>query len=46
MSPESFQISVWDILIFVAFVVTVVSVGLYQSRSEKGRRTTSSPGAT
>jgi SSS family solute:Na+ symporter len=36
MNPESFQISIWDILIFVAFVVTVVSVGLYQSRSEKG----------
>jgi SSS family solute:Na+ symporter len=36
MSPESFQISIWDILIFVAFVVTVVGVGLYQSRSEKG----------
>ncbi len=36
MNPESFQISLWDILIFVAFVVTVVSVGLYQSRSEKG----------
>ena len=36
MNPESFQISTWDILIFVAFVVTVVSIGLYQSRSEKG----------
>ena len=36
MNPDSFQISLWDILIFVAFVVTVVSVGLYQSRSEKG----------
>jgi SSS family solute:Na+ symporter len=36
MNPESFQISIWDILIFVAFVVTVISVGLYQSRSEKG----------
>ena len=36
MNPDSFQISAWDILIFVAFVVTVVSVGLYQSRSEKG----------
>jgi len=36
MNPESFQISIWDILIFVAFVVTVVGVGLYQSRSEKG----------
>jgi SSS family solute:Na+ symporter len=36
MNPESFQLSIWDILIFVAFVVTVVSVGLYQSRSEKG----------
>ncbi len=36
MNPESFQISTWDILIFVAFVVTVVGVGLYQSRSEKG----------
>ncbi|MCL7965462.1 MAG: sodium/solute symporter [marine benthic group bacterium] len=36
MNPESFQISTWDILVFVAFVVTVVGVGLYQSRSEKG----------
>ncbi|MDH3458524.1 MAG: transporter, partial [Gemmatimonadota bacterium] len=36
MSPESFQISVWDILIFVAFVVAVVSIGLYKSKSEKG----------
>ena len=36
MNAESFQISLWDILIFVTFVVTVVSVGLYQSRSEKG----------
>ena len=36
MNPESFQISGWDILIFVVFVLTVVSVGLYQSRSEKG----------
>ena len=36
MNPESFQLSIWDILVFVAFVVTVVSVGLYQSRSEKG----------
>jgi len=36
MNPESFQLSIWDILVFVAFVVTVVSVGLYQSRSKKG----------
>jgi SSS family solute:Na+ symporter len=36
MNPEAFQISAWDILVFVVFVVTVVSVGLYQSRSEKG----------
>jgi SSS family solute:Na+ symporter len=36
MNPEAFQISAWDVLIFVAFVVTVVSIGLYQSRSEKG----------
>jgi len=36
MSPEGFQISVWDILIFVAFVATVVTVGMVQSRSEKG----------
>ena len=36
MNAESFQISAWDILIFVAFVITVVSVGMYQSRSEKG----------
>ncbi|MDP2470706.1 MAG: sodium/solute symporter [Candidatus Palauibacterales bacterium] len=36
MNPEAFQISLWDILIFVAFVIAVVSVGLYQSRSEKG----------
>ena len=36
MNAESFQISAWDIVIFVAFVVTVVTVGLYQSRSEKG----------
>ena len=36
MNPDSFQISAVDILIFVAFVVTVVSVGLYKSRSEKG----------
>ncbi|MDH3290197.1 MAG: sodium/solute symporter [Gemmatimonadota bacterium] len=36
MTAESFQISLLDILIFVAFVVTVVSVGLYQSRNEKG----------
>jgi SSS family solute:Na+ symporter len=33
---ETFQISTWDILIFVAFVVTVVTVGMVQSRSEKG----------
>jgi len=36
MNPESFQISVWDILIFVVFVVAVVSIGLYKSKSEKG----------
>src|SRR5512134_1290068 len=36
MTPETFQISTWDILIFVAFVVTVVTVGMVQSRSEKG----------
>ncbi|TFG51964.1 MAG: hypothetical protein E4H37_07050 [Gemmatimonadales bacterium] len=36
MSPESFQISMWDILIFIAFVVAVVSIGLYKSKSEKG----------
>jgi SSS family solute:Na+ symporter len=36
MNPDSFQLSIWDILVFVAFVLTVVSVGLYQSRSEKG----------
>ena len=36
MNPDAFQLSIWDILVFVAFVVTVVSVGLYQSRSEKG----------
>jgi len=33
---EAFQISTWDILIFVVFVVTVVSVGIIQSKSEKG----------
>jgi SSS family solute:Na+ symporter len=36
MNPEAFQISVWDILVFAAFVVTVVSVGLYMSKNEKG----------
>ncbi len=36
MNPETFQISTWDILIFVVFVVAVVSIGLIQSRSEKG----------
>ncbi|MEJ2319973.1 MAG: sodium/solute symporter [Gemmatimonadales bacterium] len=36
MNAESFQISAWDILIFVVFVIAVVSVGMYQSRSEKG----------
>jgi SSS family solute:Na+ symporter len=36
MTPETFQISTWDILIFVAFVATVVTVGIVQSRSEKG----------
>ena len=36
MNPESFQISGWDILIFVAFVVTVITVGMVKSRDEKG----------
>jgi len=36
MNPESFQISGWDILIFVVFVVTVVTVGMIKSRDEKG----------
>jgi len=36
MTPENFQISPWDILIFVAFVVTVVTVGMIKSRDEKG----------
>jgi len=36
MNPESFQFSAWDILIFVAFVVTVVTVGMIKSRDEKG----------
>jgi solute:Na+ symporter, SSS family len=36
MTPETFQISTWDIVIFVAFVATVVTVGMVQSRSEKG----------
>ncbi|MDH5197738.1 MAG: sodium/solute symporter, partial [Gemmatimonadota bacterium] len=36
MNPDTFQISTWDILIFVAFVVTVVTVGMVKSRSEKG----------
>ncbi|MBE0592275.1 MAG: sodium/solute symporter [Gemmatimonadales bacterium] len=36
MTPESFQFSGWDILIFVAFVVTVVTVGMIKSRDEKG----------
>jgi SSS family solute:Na+ symporter len=35
MNPETFQISVLDILIFVAFVVTVVSVGLIQSKKQE-----------
>ena len=34
MTPETFQISTWDILIFVAFVITVVTVGMIQSRKE------------
>ncbi|HET7039319.1 MAG TPA: sodium/solute symporter [Gemmatimonadales bacterium] len=33
---QAFQISAWDILVFVAFVVTVVSVGLYMSKGEEG----------
>ncbi len=36
MTAESFQISPLDIFVFVAFVITVVSVGLYQSRHEEG----------
>jgi SSS family solute:Na+ symporter len=36
MNTESFQFSAWDILIFVAFVVTVVTVGMIKSRDEKG----------
>jgi SSS family solute:Na+ symporter len=36
MNPQGFQISTWDILIFVIFVVAVVSIGIIQSRSEKG----------
>ena len=36
MTPESFQISALDIVIFVAFVATVVTVGMVQSRGEKG----------
>jgi SSS family solute:Na+ symporter len=36
MSPESFQISAWDIAIFVAFVATVVTVSLVQGRSKEG----------
>ena len=36
MNPQGFQISTWDILIFVVFVVAVVSIGIIQSRSEKG----------
>jgi SSS family solute:Na+ symporter len=35
MNPQGFQISTWDILIFVIFVVAVVSIGIIQSRSEK-----------
>ncbi len=35
MTPESFQISGWDILIFVVFVTTVVTVGMVMSRHEK-----------
>jgi len=34
--PESFQLSTWDILVFVVFVVSVVTVGLLKSRAEKG----------
>jgi SSS family solute:Na+ symporter len=33
---ETFRISTWDILIFVAFVITVVTVGMIQSRREEG----------
>jgi solute:Na+ symporter, SSS family len=36
MSPEGFQISAIDIVIFVAFVAAVVTVGMVQSRGEKG----------
>jgi SSS family solute:Na+ symporter len=36
MTPESFQISPWDVLIFVVFVATVVTVGMVKSRDEKG----------
>jgi SSS family solute:Na+ symporter len=36
MNPETFQLSILDILIFVAFVVTVVSVGLIKSKGEQG----------
>lgn len=36
MSPEGFQISTIDIVIFVAFVAAVVTVGMVQSRGEKG----------
>jgi SSS family solute:Na+ symporter len=36
MNPEPFQISVVDIVIFLAFVVTVVTVGLIKSKGESG----------
>ncbi|MGD2135799.1 MAG: sodium/solute symporter [Gemmatimonadales bacterium] len=36
MNSELFQFSIWDILIFVAFVATVVTVSLIKSRDEKG----------
>jgi SSS family solute:Na+ symporter len=35
MNPETFQISIWDILIFVAFVASVVTVGLIQSKKQE-----------
>ena len=35
MNPETFQISLWDILIFVAFVASVVTVGLIQSKKQE-----------
>ena len=35
MSPDTFRILPVDILVFVVFVVSVVSIGLFQSRGEK-----------